>query len=145
MKKELYVIIAITIVLIGVTIRIFSFNKSLINISTNKFNVLVNKGESMLVYVGRPTCPECAEIEPQIKAILKANDVKAYYWNTDKAKKESMDTFNEMKESQSITTVPIIIEYKDFKEVNRYDNKQFVESKESLEAFIKEYKSGINK
>lgn len=146
MRKKITYITMISLILIGIIFFLYfnKSNKTLITITTNKYSALLKEEEYMLVYAGRPTCPDCDELQPELETVLKNNELKAYYWNTDKAKKESMDTFNAMKENQNISHVPIIIQYKDNKEVDRYEYQQFKESKESLDEFIEKYKSGIN-
>ena len=146
MKKKITYISTIIIILIGITSLIYiNLNKSPLNVINSKeYNEIVEDGESKLVYVGRPTCPECAEFEPILEEVVEAEEVNVYYYNTDKAKKKSMDEFNEIKENLNIKYVPILIYYEGDKEVKRLDYEEYQSSNESLNELIAEYKEEAN-
>ena len=70
--------------------------------------------------------------------------LKAYYYNTEKAKKKSMDDFNEIKEKIKVQYVPTIIYYDGEEEISRIEYSDYIEDNTVLDKLIEEYKSNNN-
>lgn len=143
MKKKIYRgLVVIIILLLSLT---FFYGKKELNLISSKeyFNILEESNDK-LIYVGRPSCSDCAELQPILEKELSENDIKAYYYNTEKAKKKSMDNFNAIKEKINIEHVPIIIRYNGDREIERYEFSKFKEDTDSLNKFIEKYKSETN-
>ena len=146
MKRKITYISAIAIILIGIISLIYiDLSKSPLNtINSKEYNDIVEDGESKLVYVGRPTCPECAEFQPVLEEVVEEEKINVYYYNTDEAKKKSMDEFNVIKENLNIKYVPVLIYYEGDKEVKRLDYEEYQSKNESLNELITEYKEEAN-
>ncbi|MEG1016070.1 MAG: thioredoxin family protein [Bacilli bacterium] len=136
-KRIIYIsIILFVIVIIGSTLYVN--NRTFINIKTNKLNELVKDSNKKLIYIGRPTCGGCIEVQPILKEEVDKNDLQAYYYDTDKAKKKEYDAFQDVKADFKIESIPLILYYKEGKEVARFDYSDFEKSKEdSIGEFIK--------
>lgn len=144
-KKRVLIISVIIVVLIAISLLLlYKSNLSLINITSSKFQEILRDNEEKLIYVGRPTCPGCEEIKPILEEELKEQGVKAYYYNTDKAKKENMDSFNEIKEELGIKYVPVVIYYKGNIEIKRVEEDDYRENNNALTEIIEQYKSSAN-
>lgn len=147
--KKIYIII--TIISISIlslsVIGFINYNSAnekgvLSTITSKEYNELLQESEKKLVYIGRPTCPDCVEIQPILEELLKSEGLTAYYYNTDKAKKRSMDQFNEIKETVGVQYVPTIIYYDGQEEVSRVEYKDYIEDSSLLDNLIDEYKDG---
>ena len=134
MKNIKVTIILFFILMVG---SIFYIKKDtvFISVKTNKLDSLIQTKDEKLIYIGRPTCPSCVEIEPILKEELKENNMKLYYYNTEKAKKNRTE-FDKMKEKLEVEHIPLILYYKDGKVVKRFDYYDFIKSKDSVEKFI---------
>lgn len=145
MKKKVKVV---TIVLIVFTLSIgiisCSNNTAFNNISSKQFHEILEDSEQKIVYIGRPSCPDCAEIQPVLEEELEEAGLTAYYYNTEKAKKKSMDDFNEIKEIVNVQYVPTIIYYDGDKEISRIEYSDYTEDNTVFEKLIEEYKSNNN-
>ncbi|MEG1312092.1 MAG: thioredoxin family protein [Romboutsia sp.] len=144
MKKSIVLVLIAILSICLVTIFLMNSNKLLRSINSNEYVQLIGKEKEKLVYIGRPSCLDCAEIQPILENKLNEENVKAYYYNTEKAKRRSMDDFNKIKEDMNIEHVPIIIRYNGDKEIERYEYTQFKESADSLDRFIEKYKLETN-
>lgn len=142
MKKKLLFIISIIVISLTVLIIIDNRNEQnlLLNINSNEYDEIIANDENKIIYIGRPTCPECAEIQPILENIIEEVGVKVYYYNTENAKKDDMDSFNNIKESYNIQYVPVLINYEGDEEVNRFEYSDYEENHESLRVFIEDYK-----
>lgn len=146
MKKKLLFIISIIVISLTVLIIIDNRNEQnlLLNINSNEYDEIIANDENKIIYIGRPTCPECAEIQPILENIIEEVGVKVYYYNTENAKKDDMDSFNNIKESYNIQYVPVLINYEGDEEVNRFEYSDYEENHESLRVFIEDYKYKTN-
>lgn len=139
-KRKCLVAILATLVIILSGVFIYrKITNPFINITTNEYRELLNNNQEKLIYIGRPTCPSCQKEMPVLKELLNDMDVKAYYFNTDKAKKKDLDDFNKFKEEINLQYVPTIIYYDEDGKETRFDYENFQESDESLRNFLAQY------
>ena len=135
--KKIHVILIIVLLIAGG----FIYYNSIIfrSINTNKFNDLAKSKGTNIIYIGRDTCSGCTEVKPILEEVLKSNNLKAYYYDTDKAKNKEYDNFKECINNFEVETIPLIICYKDGKEVDRFDYEDFEKSKDnSIGMFIQD-------
>lgn len=145
MKKKLYLILSLALIsLIILGSAIYNSNGIFDNITSGEFNEILQDSEEKLVYIGRPSCPDCVEIQPILEEKLEDAGIKAYYYNTEKAKKKSMDDFNEIKEKIKVQYVPTIIYYDGEEEISRIEYSDYIEDNTVLDKLIEEYKSNNN-
>lgn len=64
------------------------------------------KNKSMIVYVGRGTCPDCREFVPRLKSISKKLSVKIYYLDTENEEKANL---NRLIKKININSIPTIL------------------------------------
>ena len=139
-KRKCLVAILATLVIILSGVFIYrKITNPFINITTNEYRESLNNNQEKLIYIGRPTCPSCQKEMPVLKELLNDMDVKAYYFNTDKAKKKDLDDFNKFKEEINLQYVPTIIYYDEYGKETRFDYENFQESDESLRNFLAQY------
>lgn len=119
-------------------------SKELESIDSKGFYERLNSNKLNVVYIGRPTCPDCAEFQPILEEKVKGNNLKVYYYNTDDAKKNNMKDFNKIKDELNIKYVPVLILYDGNKEVNRIGYEDYTKSNDLLDNIIKEYKLNSN-
>lgn len=139
-KRKCLVAILATLVIILSGVFIYrKITNPFINITTNEYRELLNNNQEKFIYIGRPTCPSCQKEMTVLKELLNDMDVKAYYFNTDKAKKKDLDDFNKFKEEINLQYVPTIIYYDEYGKETRFDYENFQESDESLRNFLAQY------
>lgn len=150
--KKIYIAISVILIsIIGLAIvGLINYNNinenSVLSLITSKeYNKLLQDSEKKLVYIGRPTCPDCVEVQPILEEMLESESLTAYYYNTDKAKKKSMDDFNEIKEKVGVQYVPTIIYYDGSEEVRRVEYSQYKDDPSLLNKLIEEYKLNNSK
>ena len=72
------------------------------------FENMLNNGSTFFIYIGRPTCPHCAKFAPLLSEVLAENrELRAYHYDTDEAKVENREKFNELMTRLDITGVPV--------------------------------------
>lgn len=145
MKKRVKVVaIMLMIFTLSVGIISCSNNTAFNSITSKQFHEILRDTEQKIVYIGRPSCPDCTEVQPILEQVLEEAGVTAYYYNTEKAKKKSMDDFNEIKEIVDVQYVPTIIYYDGDKEISRIDYSDYTADNTVFEKLIEEYKSNTN-
>ena len=104
LRKKVYLLISFTISLVVLVYLIFTRtsvpfmftnNQTHYGMATNLVeignaelsNILENSGATF-IYIGRPTCPICARLEPILNDVLYELDMSLYYYNTDKSRQE---------------------------------------------------------
>ncbi|MBX9158325.1 thioredoxin family protein [Bacillus cereus] len=90
-------------------------NSHLNKLTTVDFKSVLSSGESKIIYLGRPTCPNCRDYRPIQDKVLKDMDMKIEYYNTDDAKKEDMDSFKQILETLKVEGVPTLLKVRDGK------------------------------
>lgn len=130
-----YILIIIALVIFGGVI--YYSTQTFKPINTDKFNDLVKSKGMNIIYIGRETCGECREVKPILEEVLKSKKLKVYYYDTKKAKKREYDKLKLCIDNLKIETVPLILCYKDGKEVARFDYDDYEKSKDdSIAKFI---------
>lgn len=66
------------------------------SLTVQKFKKMIDDKENFLVYVGRPTCQDCSNFEPQIISIIKSQKMESqfYYLNVSKLKENESEWLN---------------------------------------------------
>lgn len=106
--------------------------KNLININTKELFELVKSDEKKLIYIGRPTCPGCLQMEPMLGKVLEAKKVDAYYYDTSIAREKELEEFLKAREEFNAQYIPLLIRYDSNAEVERIDYYKFIESDENI-------------
>ena len=65
-------------------------------INVSKFEELFEDDNSSLIYVGRPTCSFCVEMEPIIKEVAARENISTFYLNLDEITDTDRDRFLQM-------------------------------------------------
>ncbi|MBC1520545.1 thioredoxin family protein [Listeria aquatica] len=91
--------------------------KSFLNpIGTEKFSQIEIDKRTQVVYVGRPTCPDCQAFQPILQQVLKENDWgKLDYYNTDQAGEKDRKAMISALKKVKIDSVPTLIAFKNGK------------------------------
>ncbi|ELB54270.1 hypothetical protein OKO_02128 [Enterococcus faecium EnGen0056] len=87
----------------------FGMNNILPEIKTEVLKSKLEGSDTFLLYVGRPTCIQCQEIEPTLRNILKSVEIKASYYRTDIARNEDEKSLEEVAEKLDLTVVPSLL------------------------------------
>jgi len=126
-------VLSITTILL-VSFYFFKPDTSLIEINNQDLSQLLYNEESFIVYVGRPTCPACSEIEPVLRSLLRNLGTSIYYFNTDDARAEDSERMDELLAFLGVRLVPSIfyIEYGNVK-----DSILLIHDEQDLEEFLK--------
>ena len=94
---------------------------------------IMNVKDTLFVYVGRPTCPQCKEFEPILRKVLNNQHQSMGYYNTDNARKENEDKLEIMADSLGINSIPAIIKIVDGKVIDRIIG---LKNEKAIEEFI---------
>lgn len=94
---------------------------------------IMNEKDTLFVYVGRPTCPQCKEFEPILRKVLNNQHQSMGYYNTDNARKENEDKLEIMADSLGINSIPAIIKIVDGKVIDRIIG---LKNEKAIEEFI---------
>ncbi|HFJ9449678.1 MULTISPECIES: thioredoxin family protein [Bacillus cereus group] len=143
MKKLKNKVIILTLLLV-ITILgtiIYSWGQKnvgepLIEVSNQELVQLLNNKENFSLYIGRPTCPQCKELEPILKDLLKESDRKIYYYNIDDARAENEVEMKRLIKSLGVTVVPTI-EYIENGHVA--DKIVGLQKEQEIKAFLQKY------
>lgn len=83
-------------------------NSQLNKVSVSDFKNVLRSGEKKVMYLGRPTCPNCREYRPTQDKVLKELDMKIGYFNTDEGRKEDKESMMQIFETLKVTGVPTL-------------------------------------
>jgi len=80
------------------------------SITYDTFIDKINKKEDFIVYVGRPTCPDCTEFEPKLIEMIEKYGLsqKIYYLNVAEIRKDDAE-WELFKEKYEIQYTPTIV------------------------------------
>lgn len=106
------------------------------SIDNNDFEKISASNDLHLVYIGRPTCGACAELQPKLKKLANKRFINFNYYNTDEFKKNNKDELEAFLKKTDVSYVPVVIAIKNGKIVERFDSKEGVQVQE-IEKFIK--------
>ncbi|MRI73293.1 thioredoxin family protein [Enterococcus mundtii] len=149
-KRRKSFIISVFIIVISL-ISVFSYRSfaSLSDvlplITSEELQNKLNMHEDIMVYIGRPTCPDCHEFEPVLRNVLNDASEKIFYYNTDEARKIDSKKLDDIAENLSIDAVPTLIKISDGEVIYKKSGKQ---TKASILEFLhfgdngKEHESG---
>jgi len=82
----------------------------LMDISSDRLLKMLNEKESMYLYVGRPTCPDCEEFKPLLEDVI-SNNFMVFYYNTDESRED--ENYEKLLVQLAIDAVPMLIEIKE--------------------------------
>ncbi|AQY50809.1 putative thioredoxin [Listeria weihenstephanensis FSL R9-0317] len=111
-------------------------SKQLDKITLASFQAKLDNKESGFVYIGRPTCPDCQAFQPTLDEVLKSEDMRLDYFDTDAARKDDEEKTKTFLQDLKVKTVPVIFYLENGKEVARYDGN---EDKKALKAWFNKY------
>jgi|GEM_PF-2305503 len=91
------------------------------SLSIEEFNNRVDSGEELLVYIGRPTCPDCTAFEPLFEELIEEYELqnKLYYVNVkwlragDGDSEKGVAEMTEQREKYGFNQVPALIRFVD--------------------------------
>lgn len=106
----------------------------LIDITREELNKRISKNENIYVYIGRPTCPDCKEFEPELKDILNKMNKKLLYYNTEVPASQKQE-IRDYLEKYNVKTIPCILYIEDGKTIKLYDCQNTKEVEEFIEDF----------
>lgn len=91
--------------------------KSFLNpIGTKKFQQIHLDKQDKVVYVGRPSCPDCQAFQPILQEVLEENNWgKLDYYNTDRASEKNRKAMISALKQVKIDSVPSLIAFKNGK------------------------------
>ncbi|WP_002144581.1 thioredoxin family protein [Bacillus cereus] len=138
-KKKFFLALFIVIIILGTVIYFFgqkNAEKSLVEVSNQELVQLLKSKENFSLYIGRPTCPQCKELEPILKDLLKESDKEIYYYNVDDARTENEAEMKRLIKSLGVTVVPTI-EY--IENGNVVDKIVGLQKKQEIKNFLKKY------
>ena len=104
-------------------------------IGNTKMEILLNSNEEkeVLVYVGRPTCPECQKFEPVLREVLTDESRTIYYFNTDEARKDDEESLTSLATELGIEVVPTVVKISDGHVLSKLEG---VKNQKSILEFI---------
>ncbi|MDR2834503.1 MAG: thioredoxin family protein [Streptococcaceae bacterium] len=97
-------------------------------------NVIKSKKET-IVYIGRPTCPQCQEFEPTLRKVLKEEKIHLDYYNTDEARKQDESVLSDLTTQLGVNTVPTVAKLKNGIVVNKIVG---VKNEQAIKEFLGE-------
>ncbi|MBC1490223.1 thioredoxin family protein [Listeria booriae] len=137
MKKYLlFVVIGLVVVLAACGGSKTEDSKQLDKITLAEFQTKLENKDSGFVYIGRPTCPDCQAFQPTLDAVLKDENMRLDYFDTDAARKEKEEQTKQFLQDMKVKTVPVIFYLENGKEVSRYDGN---DDEKALAAWFDKY------
>ena len=135
MKKTIkFLLIGIFIVFL---IGCGNSNNTITEIDYSKLEDLIDSKESFILEIVQTGCSHCEEFLPRFKAVLKTNDLTAYYLNLYNLTEEDAKKFNEL--TTSVSGTPTVLYFKDGKETSHKINGAV--SNEKIEEFLEKIDS----
>ncbi len=111
-------------------------------IKTEMLKSKLEGSDTFLLYVGRPTCIQCQEIEPTLRNLLKNAGIKVNYYRTDIARNEDEKSLEAVAEKLDLTVVPSLLMISNGVLIDRldgvYTEKAISEFLENNKKFLKE-------
>ncbi|PFR94430.1 hypothetical protein COK43_02585 [Bacillus cereus] len=139
--KRIVPALFLVIIILGTIIYLWgqkNTGKSFIEVNNQELVQLLNSKEKFSLYIGRPTCPQCKELEPILKELLKESDREIYYYNVDDARSENEAEMKRLIKSLGVTVVPTI-EY--IENGNVADKIVGLQKKQEIKSFLKKYET----
>lgn len=151
LRKKMYLLIFLIVILVMLIHHIFtqinipfmftntqspSISTNLIQIGNVELSRVLENSGTTFVYIGRPTCPVCAELEPVLNDVLYELDQTIYYFNTDEAYQEDADIMASLLDPLEVMSVPAIIYIVDGELI---DKLQGLQTFEDLQLFFTKY------
>ena len=84
-------------------------NVNLIQITQDELKEKIQDRESLLVYIGRPSCPDCKKFQPILEDTLNKYNSKIYYYNTE-SKASEKKAIKEFLQTLNISSIPQIVD-----------------------------------
>lgn len=82
-SKKIIAVFAVLVVIVGVIIGVSVSESKKAEEKLQKYIEIIDKKDTQLLFLGRPTCSYCVQFQPVIDALKKDYDFKYQYINTD--------------------------------------------------------------
>lgn len=108
-------------------------NDSYVSINSDELSEMLARPDIFYLYVGRTTCPHCAEFSPILREVISSDNVLVYYYDTAIARAEDSAKMNEILDKLSISSVPTLTKISGGARISTLDD---YASKESISTFL---------
>lgn len=133
MNKKLVIVSSVILLSVISFFFIINFkssaNDGYTSLTMKEFQKKINSKEDFKIYLYKTSCPACQSFKPILDETLKEEKTQVFAINMEI--KENMDT--SFLKNQNIKQIPILIEYKNGKEIERLEG---IQSKKYLKDFI---------
>lgn len=82
---------------------------TMIEIDLQHFKSMQANNENAMIYVGRPSCPHCAEIKPNLDILVNNSHSLVYYYNTEQDRDNNYDEMQAVLDAYGVGTVPALV------------------------------------
>ncbi|MBU3076063.1 thioredoxin family protein [Clostridium estertheticum] len=82
--------------------------KPLNSINQKEIQSIVTAKKDAIIYIGRPSCPDCKKFKPELEKVLKDNHSSIYYFNIESTGKQKQ-LIREYLKGLGIDYIPIVI------------------------------------
>lgn len=91
-------------------------SNTITEIDYSKLEEMIDNKESFILEIVQTGCSHCEEFSPRFKAVLKTNDLTAYYLNLYNLTEEDAKKFNEL--TTSVSGTPTVLFFENGKETS---------------------------
>lgn len=139
-KKSVFLLMLFFFFSIGFSIYyINNINRYFVNISNQEIEYIIYQDKYNIIYVGRPSCPQCAIVEPLFRNIARNNSVTVYYYNTHIAREENSDKMIEVITRHNINTIPTVLYTRNGEILYLFDMSNSEDIVERFELLVEKY------
>ena len=82
---------------------------TMIEIDLQQLKSMQANNENAMIYVGRPSCPHCAEIKPNLDILVNNSHSLMYYYNTEQDRDNNYDEMQAVLDAYGVGTVPALV------------------------------------
>lgn len=101
---------------------------TMIEVNLQQLEDLQKNKETTMIYFGRPSCPDCNKIKPNLDILVNNSHSMVYYYNTEQDRDDNHDEMQTVLDTYGVGTVPALVVWADAGEIQEiYFNEDIVD------------------
>lgn len=101
---------------------------TMVEIDLQQLEDLQKNKETTMIYFGRPSCPDCNKIKPNLDILVNNSHSLVYYYNTEQDRDDNHDEMQAVLDTYGVATVPALVVWADAGETQEvYFNEDIVD------------------
>lgn len=82
---------------------------TMVEVNLQQLKALRDNEETTMIYVGRPNCPNCKKIKPNLDILVNNSHSKLYYYNTEQDRDDNHDEMQAVLDTYGVAAVPALV------------------------------------